>query len=117
MKRATFMAFVSVAMAASRNLGALPGGFITDTLGFEWVFIVSSLISLIGGIFVVAGIRKRKSVQAETAQTVPASAGLPSQPTKVRILRLLFAQGAVAILFFFGFGALDPPPISQAICS
>lgn len=106
MKRATFMAFVSVTMAASRTAGALPGGFIADTLGFEWVFIVSSLISLIGGIFVITGIRKHKSVPAEKAQTVPASPGSPSQPTKVTILRFLFAQGTVAILFFFGFGAL-----------
>jgi MFS family permease len=58
LRKATFMAIITMIMAASRSIGALPSGFLADNLGFHAVFFVSCGISLLAGIVVLAGWRQ-----------------------------------------------------------
>jgi MFS family permease len=106
LKRATFMSFISVVMAASRTFGALPGGFIADTLGYYWVFIVSCGVSFIGGMVVVLGLRKPRQTKPQPAMVSPIILGVPVPRGQENVLRSLIPQGSVAILHFFGFGIL-----------
>ncbi len=106
LKRATFMAFISVVMAGSRTLGALPGGFVADTLGFHWVFIISCGISFLGGLVVVMGLKKKKQVKSQPAPVSPLMSDAPALQGQVKMLRPLFSQGAVAVFLFFGLGIL-----------
>ena len=105
LKRATFMAFLSVIMAASRTLGALPGGFVADTLGYEWVFIIAAAISGVGGLVVVLFLKKPKQVRLEPEGSDFPSAGSPPEG-KIKIIRVLFAQGLVAVFFFLALGIM-----------
>jgi MFS family permease len=104
LKRATFMAVISVVMAGSRTLGALPGGFIADTLGYHWVFIISCIISCLGGLVVILGLKKNRQAKPKPSPSLISDAPLPL--SRGSILRPLFSQGVVAILFFFGLGIL-----------
>ena len=106
LKQATFMSFIAVVMAASRTLGALPGGFVADTLGYEWVFIISAGISAIGGLIVVLVLKKPKQVRLEPAANIPLPADEPRSQGDLKVLRLLLSQGAVAAFFFFGMGIM-----------
>jgi PPP family 3-phenylpropionic acid transporter len=105
LKRATFMALISVVMAGSRTLGALPGGFVADTLGYQWVFIISCGISFLGGLVVVLGLKK-KQVKPQPARVSPLMSDAPAPQDQGKMLRPLFSQGAVAVFFFFGLGIL-----------
>ncbi len=66
LRKATFMAIITTMLSASRSLGALPSGFIVDTWGYHRVFFISSGIALLGGIAVLAGLRKSQRIEAET---------------------------------------------------
>ncbi|MGD9118478.1 MAG: MFS transporter [Dehalococcoidia bacterium] len=106
MKRATFMAFISVAMACSKTFGALPGGFIADTLGYQWVFIGSCGISCLGGMVVILGLKKTKQMKSQPVAVSSPTSIVPPSQGRVKILRPLVSQGAVAFLYFIGFGIL-----------
>jgi len=54
-KKATFMAFSAVMLSASSSLGALPSGFLVDSLGYHSVFYSSLGVSVLGGIIVLTG--------------------------------------------------------------
>jgi MFS family permease len=56
-KKSTYLAVTSAILALSRGVGALPGGFIADTLGYEWVFYVAGGVAVLGGlaIFIAPG--------------------------------------------------------------
>lgn len=60
LRKATFMAIITMMMSASRSIGALPSGFLADNLGFHAVFFASCGISLLAGIVVLAGLRQAK---------------------------------------------------------
>lgn len=106
LKKATFMAIIAVMMAASRSLGALPSGFIVDTWGYSVVFFVSSGVSLLGGIVVVAGLRKTKPVNPEpTTGTISLSDELPPPAQRLNYRPLTF-QCVVTALQFLGLGIL-----------
>jgi len=60
LKKATFMASISVMIAASSSLGALPSGFLADTLGYHSVFYFSGGIALLGGFTVLACFGKNR---------------------------------------------------------
>jgi MFS family permease len=105
-KKATFMAVLSVILATSRSVGALPSGFIADTWGYRWVFLISTAIALLGGIIVVVGLRKAGSVRA-ASPTFPATPTDWSQSSDQRLsYRPLFLQCVVAALQFTGLGIL-----------
>jgi len=55
LRRATFMAVITMIMSASRSIGALPSGFLADNLGFHALFFVSCGISILAGIVLLAG--------------------------------------------------------------
>jgi PPP family 3-phenylpropionic acid transporter len=104
LKKATFMAVVAVMMSGARSIGALPSGFIVDNWGYNYIFFISSAVSILGGIVVVAGLRK-----TQTVKPVPPDASSPptdelSSPDRTFSYRSLSFQGAVAFLQFFGMG-------------
>ena len=72
LRKATFMAIITMMMSASRSIGALPSGFLADNLGFHAVFFVSCGISLLAGILVLDGFG-----QAQPLKVEPVIAGLP----------------------------------------
>ena len=106
LKRATFMAIISVVMAGSRTLGALPGGFIADNLGYIWVFVVSCGVSLVGGLVVVMCLKRRQKIKPQPAAVSSLQSGATPPQGQEKILRQLFSQGAVAMLYFIGFGLI-----------
>jgi len=106
LKRATFMAFISATMAGSRTFGALPGGFIADTLGYDWVFIISCGISFVGGMVVVMGLKKTQQMKPQPTAISSLTSDVPSPQGQEKVLRHLISQGAVAMLYFIGFGIL-----------
>ncbi len=65
LRRATFMAVITMIMSASRSVGALPSGFLADNLGFHALFFVSCGISVLAGIVLLAGWRKDQPVLAQ----------------------------------------------------
>jgi MFS family permease len=106
LERAKFMAFISMAMAASRTAGALPGGLIADALGYEWVFIISAAISALGGMVVLLT-KKSNPVKLDLVEAATASIEVTSLEGQVKMLPAIFSQGVVAFFFFFGFGVMS----------
>jgi PPP family 3-phenylpropionic acid transporter len=106
LERAKFMAFISMTMAASRTVGALPGGLIADALGYEWVFIISAAISALGGMVVLLT-KKPNPVKLEPVEAATASIEVTSLEGQVKMLPAIFSQGVVAFFFFFGFGVIS----------
>jgi len=106
LRKSTFMAIIAVMMSASRSIGALPGGFLADSLGFHSVFFVSSSISLLAGIVVLAGLRQAQplKVQATTAGLPP----LSDPPNSIqRVSYRPFATQCIVTIFqFLGRGTL-----------
>jgi len=106
LRKATFMAIIAVMMSASRSIGALPSGFVADNWGFHAVFFISCGISLLGGIVVVAGLRKTQPLKYEsTTVTSPPSDELPL-PVQTLSYQPLTLQCVVTALQFLGLGAL-----------
>ncbi|MBA7651720.1 putative MFS-type transporter YfcJ [subsurface metagenome] len=105
-KKATFMAFITVMMSASRSIGALPSGFVADNWGFQTVFFISCGISLFGGMAVVIGLRKTQLLKLEPPAIAPAPTDEnPSTAQKVSYHPLTY-QCVVTIFQFFGLGTL-----------
>ena len=73
LRKATFMAVITMIMAASRSIGALPSGFLADRLGFHAVFFVSGGISLLAGVVVLAGLRQAQSPKIQSISDRPAN--------------------------------------------
>ena len=78
LRKATFMAIITMMMSASRSIGALPSGFLADNLGFHAVFFVSCGISLFAGIVVLTSLR-----QAHPPKVQLISDGVPDPPDSV----------------------------------
>jgi PPP family 3-phenylpropionic acid transporter len=107
LKKATFMAIVTVMLSASRSLGALPSGFIVDTWGYYWVFLVSCSVSLLGGLVVVTALRNIRLVKPKPPAEFPSPSTdePPSTHQGLRYRPLAF-QCTVAVLNFLGVGVL-----------
>ena len=105
LKKATFLAIMTVMMAASRSVGALPSGFIADNLGYNEVFYVSCGIGCIGGELVLLGLRKKPWRELRSIRQQPDS-GVPTTKSGsiFAIFRPLAPQCLVAALQFLGLG-------------
>ncbi len=103
-KKATYMAIISVMLAASRSLGAFPSGFLADSWGYHSVIYVSCIISLIAGIMVPIGL-KQSVLTKRRSSVYP---GGPQEKNQIKILfalyRPLAPQCIVATFQFFGLG-------------
>jgi len=99
------MAIMSVMMAASRSVGALPSGFIADNLGYNEVFYTSCGIGCLGGGLVVLGLRKKPWRELQPIRQQPDS-GAPTikSGAVLFIFRPLASQCLVAALQFLGLG-------------
>ena len=105
LKKATFLAIMSVMMAASRSVGALPSGFIADNLGYNEVFYVSCGIGCIGGGLVLVGLRKKPWRELQSIRQQPDSGAPTTKSGSIfAIFRPLASQCLVAALQFFGLG-------------
>jgi MFS family permease len=104
LKRATFMAIISVVIAGSRTFGALPGGFTADNLGYHWVFIISCGISLIGGMVVIMALKKTQQMRPQPVTIASISSEVSPPQGQEKVLRPLISQGAVAMFSFLGLG-------------
>jgi len=106
LKKATSMAMISVMLAASRSLGALPSGFIADNLGYNAVFFISSGIALGGGLLVLLGFRNIRSNSLNRSDDSQSLSQGPAPRPARSIYRHLAWQCVVAILQFLGLGIL-----------
>jgi MFS family permease len=100
------MAMISVMVAASRSLGALPSGFIADNLGYEAIFFVSSGIALGGGLLVLLGLRNIRSNSLNRSDDSQLLSQGPTLTPVRFIYRHLAWQCVVAVLQFLGLGIL-----------
>ena len=106
LRKATFMAIITMMMSASRSIGALPSGFLADNLGFHAVFFVSCGISLLAGIVVLAGLRQAQPLKAQATTAEPPTLGdLPTSLQRVSY-RPFATQCVVTALQFWGRGTL-----------
>lgn len=69
-KKATYLAITSAILALSRGVGALPGGFIADHFGYQWVFYVAGAVAIAGGIAAVAGPKTGPRLQVKEQPAV-----------------------------------------------
>lgn len=104
LKKATYMAIVAVIMSASRSLGALPGGFVADTWGYNWVFFISGGVALLGGIVVVTGLKKTRPVPPEPPAFSPSSTDELPSPEPSYSYRRFTPQCLVAVFNYLGLG-------------
>ena len=100
-KKATFMAFSAVMLSASSSLGALPSGFLADSLGYHSVFFTSLGASVIGGIIVISAIKNRSD---QTANTRYESELETMSPQNRFSFLSLIPQCVVTALMFLGKG-------------
>jgi MFS family permease len=105
-KKSTYMAIVAAMLAASRSLGALPGGFIVDTLGYNWIFIISCGIAVFGGLVVIVGLRATRQAKPGMLDVKSPATDGPSSSVRAPIYRTFGVQCAVAALEFFAVGTL-----------
>jgi len=104
MRKATFMAIIAVMLSASRSIGALPSGFIADTLGYNAVFYTAFGIGLLGSILVFLGLKK--SPRAAPVPPVKSSDSRQTLSERIAasIYRPLASQCFVAAFQYFGLG-------------
>jgi len=103
-KKATYMAIITVMLAASRSLGAFPSGFLADNWGYNSVIYISCFISLIAGIMVPIGLKR----SAHTDRRSSADPRKEPEGSQIRQLlafcRPLTSLCIIATLQFFGLG-------------
>jgi len=104
LKKATYMAVISVILSASRSIGALPGGFVVDTLGYDWLFYIAVAIYICGGMVVFAGLRKREIPESGiTKRTIVTESKIPSLFSGI-LLRPLCLQCLIAAFQYLSLG-------------
>jgi MFS family permease len=100
-KKATFMAFSAVMLSASSSLGALPSGFLVDSLGYDSVFYTSLAVSVLGGTVVFFGLKQHRT-SGEKARSEDT---LETNESKEKFnLSALTPQCVVTALRFLGMG-------------
>lgn len=106
LRKATYLAFITVLVSASRSIGALPSGFIVDNWGYHWSFFAASGIAFLGGMVVVTGLKKIKPVKPEPAAVSLSPADeLPNKAGTLNYRPFTF-QCLVTFFQFWGFGIL-----------
>ena len=103
-QKATFMAFYTTVLAASRSIGALMSGYLVDTWGYHQAFFTSCGIAVLGGIVMLIGLRKIQMVKSKPPPVSPPPTGEPLYPDKVYSYRPLAMQCVIAALLFLGMG-------------
>lgn len=106
LRKATFMATITVIMSASRSIGALPSGFLADNLGFHSVFFVSCGISLLAGILVIAGFRQAQPLPIKSIIIGFPDLGDSLNSVQTVSYRPFATQCVVTALQFCGLGIL-----------
>ena len=102
-QKATFMAIYAATMAVFRSLGTFLGGFIGDTLGYEWNFYTSVGVATLGGTLVIIGLRKIP--WAKPALLGPASLADDGTSTGIPYRsRSFISQCTVGALYFAAVG-------------
>jgi MFS family permease len=102
-KKATFMAFSAVMLSASSSLGALPSGFLVNSLGYHSVFYSSLGVSVLGGIIVLTALRQTRLSSGGTNDNE--NSGDASPQTKFNLFSLT-PMCVVTAFRFFGLGCM-----------
>ena len=100
------MAIIAAMMAASRSIGALPGGFVVDNWGYHWVFFISSGVALMAGFIVLTSLRKARSLEPEPPTVTSLTTDDLSSPSRAHWYHPLTFQCVVAFSNFLGRGAV-----------
>jgi MFS family permease len=102
-KKATFMALSAVMLSASSSIGALPSGFLVDSLGYHSIFYTSLGVSIIGGVIVLSTLKYNKISSGEVIKEET----LNDIPPKLKFnLFSLTPMCLVTALRFFGLGCM-----------
>ena len=102
-QKATYMAFYTTIMAASRSLGALMSGFLVDTWGYNQTFFTSCGIALLGGVVMLIGLRKIRLGKPKIPSVSPViTDGLPPVDKAYSYRALAFQCTIAALLFLDG---------------
>ncbi len=97
-RKATYLAATFAVTAASRSIGALPGGLVADNWGYNFVFLMSAGIAGISTLMVAVSLKR---MRPDRVQVVPSAKRVLS-----RIKPGSFtALGTVTALHQVGFGA------------
>jgi MFS family permease len=102
--KATFMALSAVMLSVSRSFGALPSGFLVDSLGYASVFYASLGVSFLGGVILLAGLKQRPP-PAEKVQREGGFEGIAPPAARFNLFSLT-PQCAVTALRFLGTGSM-----------
>ncbi len=96
--RAMLIAVYSAAMGIARSAGSFASGYIQGAWDYRGVFIVSAGVSVLAGLVVLAGVRRKKAIAASAAAS---SSDAPSMSVKDLVRHRPFvSQCVIAALFF-----------------
>jgi len=99
LKKAAFMGIITVAIGASKSLGALSSGFLASSLGYSWVFYITIGIYILGGLITIVILRDLKY---NSPKLLPVNKHLFVKDSKK--YRRMFSLCAVTSCEFFGLG-------------
>ena len=102
--KATFIAILATTQAVFRSFGTLASGFIADNWGYNWDFVTSAGLSILGGIIVLVGFKSISMVKSEYRASLPSSAGEQKGRKPAVNYRSFIIQSFVAVLFWVGLG-------------
>jgi len=105
-EKAAFMAILTAVTSSARSLGSLMSGFIADIWGYQWVFLISSGISLLGGLVFIPKLRRLRLVRLTWSERSAPLYGRFPNPTQPWSYRSATSQGIVAALQFIGLGVM-----------
>ncbi len=105
-KKATFMAIISVMLSASRSLGALPSGILSDKWGYHSVFYVSCGVALLGGFVVAIGLKNMPLTVSKPFSGSSSRPGKFSFEMVISLYHALASQCLVATCQFFVLGIM-----------
>jgi MFS family permease len=109
-QKATYLAIYAASMSVSRSIGTFIGGFVGDHFGYSGSFYVAAGIALVGGLFVIIGMRKIPLINPSLP--IPAAPGDGSPVLKAPYRsRVFILQCIIAVFAWFEAGLTNFLPL------